>query len=103
MVLARALAADPHVLLCDELTSALDEHTSEHVLAMLRDRQQETGISIIWATHDLALARSFSDATLDLGPEGSGAGAHTAHDPTGPDHRDEAGLRDTAIRGRPPG
>jgi len=103
VVLARALAADPHVLLCDELTSALDEHTSEHVLATLRGRQQETGITIIWATHDLALARSFSDATLDLDPEGSGAGAHTAHDPAGPDHHDEAGLRGAALRGRPPG
>jgi peptide/nickel transport system ATP-binding protein len=102
VVLARALAADPHVLLCDELTSALDEHTSEHVLAMLHARQQETGITIIWATHDLALARSFSDATLDLDPDRSGAGVHAAPDPAGPDH-DEAGLRGIGLTGRPPG
>jgi peptide/nickel transport system ATP-binding protein len=66
VALARALAAQPHVLLCDEITSALDEHTSERVLQMLRARQQETGLTIVWATHDLALAERFCDATLDL-------------------------------------
>jgi peptide/nickel transport system ATP-binding protein len=66
VALARALAAQPHVLLCDEITSALDEHTSERVLQMLRARQRETGLTIVWATHDLALAERFSDATLDL-------------------------------------
>jgi peptide/nickel transport system ATP-binding protein len=66
VALARALAADPPVLLCDEMTSALDEHTSERVLQMLRTRQNETGLTIVWATHDLALAERFSDATLDL-------------------------------------
>jgi peptide/nickel transport system ATP-binding protein len=66
VALARALAADPEVLLTDEFTSALDEHTSERVLEMLRTRQQQTGLTVIWATHDLALARRFSDATFDL-------------------------------------
>jgi peptide/nickel transport system ATP-binding protein len=68
VALARALAAQPQVLLCDEMTSALDEHTSERVLQMLRTRQHETGLTIVWATHDLALAERFADATLDLGP-----------------------------------
>ena len=54
------------MLICDEITSALDERTSEHVLEMLRARQRETGLAIVWATHDVALARRFSDATLDL-------------------------------------
>jgi len=54
------------VLICDEITSALDERTSEHVLEMLRARQRETGLAIVWATHDVAPARRFSDATLDL-------------------------------------
>ncbi|HEV7808880.1 MAG TPA: ATP-binding cassette domain-containing protein [Solirubrobacteraceae bacterium] len=69
VALARALAADPLVLLCDEVTSALDEHTSEHVLQMLRARQHMTGLAVIWATHDLALASRFSDAVLDLDHE----------------------------------
>jgi peptide/nickel transport system ATP-binding protein len=66
VTLARALAADPHVLLCDEITSALDEQTSERVLEMLRARQRETGLTVVWATHDLALARRFADTTIDL-------------------------------------
>jgi peptide/nickel transport system ATP-binding protein len=71
VALARALAAEPHVLLCDEITSALDEDTSERVLQMLRARQQATGLTLVWATHDLALAERFSDATLDLDRERS--------------------------------
>jgi peptide/nickel transport system ATP-binding protein len=70
VVLARALAADPDVLVADEFTSALDEHTGDRVLELLRARQGESGLTIVWATHDLALARRFADATLDLDPEG---------------------------------
>ena len=68
VALARALAAEPYVLLCDEITSALDDDTSELVLQALRARQLESGLTILWATHDLALARRFSDATLNLEP-----------------------------------
>jgi ABC-type glutathione transport system ATPase component len=66
VALARALAADPHVLLCDEITSALDDHTSEHVLQTLLALQLTTGLTIVWATHDLTLARRFADAIVDL-------------------------------------
>jgi ABC-type cobalamin/Fe3+-siderophores transport system ATPase subunit len=38
---------------------------------MLRARQQATGLTLVWATHDLALAERFSDATLDLDRERS--------------------------------
>jgi peptide/nickel transport system ATP-binding protein len=69
VVLARALAADPHVLVADEFTAALDEHTGDRVLELLRARQEESGLAIVWATHDLALARRFADAMLDLDPE----------------------------------
>jgi peptide/nickel transport system ATP-binding protein len=69
VVLARALAADPHVLVADELTAALDEHTGERVLELLRARQEKSGLAIVWATHDLALAGRFADALLDLDPE----------------------------------
>jgi peptide/nickel transport system ATP-binding protein len=80
VALARALAADPHVLLCDEMTSALDVQTSHRVLEMLADRQKATGLTIIWATHDLALARRFADDTLDLDHERADLAASTAHD-----------------------
>jgi peptide/nickel transport system ATP-binding protein len=69
VVLARALAADPHVLVADEFTAALDEHTGDRVLELLRARQEESGLAIVWATHDLALAGRFADAMLDLAPE----------------------------------
>ena len=69
VALARALAAAPQVLLCDEMTSALDEQTSHRILEMLCARQRATGLTIIWSTHDLALARRFADDTLDLDPE----------------------------------
>jgi peptide/nickel transport system ATP-binding protein len=90
VALARALAADPHVLLCDEITSALDEQTSEHVLEMLRDRQRATGLTIIWATHDLALARRFADATADLDRGPSQTAVQTAGDAEDPAPRGEA-------------
>jgi len=80
VALARALAADPHVLLCDEMTSALDVQTSHRVLEMLYDRQEATGLTIIWATHDLALARRFADETLDLDHERADIAARTAPD-----------------------
>jgi peptide/nickel transport system ATP-binding protein len=91
VALARALAADPHVLLCDEITSALDERTSQRVLEMLRARQQETGLTIIWATHDLALARTFSDATLDLDQQRSKLAGPPTGSPEGSAQRDEVG------------
>jgi peptide/nickel transport system ATP-binding protein len=92
VALARALAADPHVLLCDEITSALDEQTSERVLEMLRARQLETGLTIVWATHDLALARRFSDVTLDLDHTRSQLSAHAAGEPERAVQRGEAGA-----------
>jgi ABC-type cobalamin/Fe3+-siderophores transport system ATPase subunit len=39
------------------------------VLELLRARQRESGLTIVWATHDLALAGRFADATLDLDEE----------------------------------
>jgi peptide/nickel transport system ATP-binding protein len=92
VALARALAADPQVLLCDEITSALDEQTSERVLEMLRARQLETGLTIVWATHDLALARRFSDATLDLDHTRSQLSAQEAGEPERAAQRGDAGA-----------
>lgn len=66
VAIARALAADPDVLLCDEITSALDPRTGEEVLEMLCQRQRETGLAVIWVTHDTKLARRFADEVLRL-------------------------------------
>jgi peptide/nickel transport system ATP-binding protein len=92
VALARALAADPHVLICDEMTSALDEHTSERVLEMLRARQRETGLTILWATHDLELAQRFSDVTLDLDLERPKPPARAAADLEDRPQRDGLGA-----------
>jgi ABC-type lipoprotein export system ATPase subunit len=53
------------------MTAALDEHTSQRILQMLRSRQQHSDLTIVWATHDRSLADSFADAILDLDPERS--------------------------------
>lgn len=59
--IARALALDPSVLLSDEATSALDPETTEQILALLRDINQRTGISIVLITHEMDVVRQIAD------------------------------------------
>jgi peptide/nickel transport system ATP-binding protein len=66
IAIARALAFDPDVLLCDEITSALDPRTGEEVLEMLHRCRCENGLAIIWVSHDLALAQRFADEVFRL-------------------------------------
>ncbi|MBC8081431.1 MAG: methionine ABC transporter ATP-binding protein [Gorillibacterium sp.] len=67
--IARALAGDPHVLLCDEATSALDPHTTNSILALLRDINQRFGLTIVLITHEMHVIRSICDrlAVIDNG------------------------------------
>lgn len=53
--IARALAADPKILLCDEATSALDPNTTESILELLKQINREFGITIILITHEMAV------------------------------------------------
>jgi len=59
--LARALAANPEIILCDEVTSALDTIVGANVISLLERLQDETGVAFIFISHDLATVSSFSD------------------------------------------
>nr|WP_263313931.1 methionine ABC transporter ATP-binding protein [Mammaliicoccus sp. Marseille-Q6498] len=59
--IARALANDPHVLLCDEATSALDPQTTDEILDLLVDINKELDLTIILITHEMHVIRKICD------------------------------------------
>jgi peptide/nickel transport system ATP-binding protein len=61
VVIAMALASNPSLLLADEPTTALDVTVQARVLHLLRDLQQQLGMSVIFVTHDLAVAAEIAD------------------------------------------
>ncbi|MEV0686034.1 ATP-binding cassette domain-containing protein [Nocardia sp. NPDC050378] len=69
VALARALAADPAVLICDEITTALDQHTAAGVMTLLDRLRTEHGTAVLLISHDMALvARHCTDLlVLDHG------------------------------------
>ncbi len=59
--IARALAAQPDIIICDEVTSALDPLVAEEILRLLRRIQDETGVAYLFITHDLGTVRRIAN------------------------------------------
>ncbi len=60
--IARALAAKPRLIICDEVTSALDPLVAEGILKLLLDLQAREGVAYLFITHDLATVKSIADS-----------------------------------------
>ncbi|WP_127144522.1 ABC transporter ATP-binding protein [Pelagibacterium montanilacus] len=76
--IARALAVEPDLIVCDEITSALDVSTQAQIVALIADIQKRMGVALLFISHDLGLVRAIADRTavmylgriMEAGPAG---------------------------------
>jgi peptide/nickel transport system ATP-binding protein len=61
--IARALAADPDLIICDEPTSALDQLVADEILKLLKKLQDDLGVAYLFITHDLGIVRRIAHRT----------------------------------------
>lgn len=66
VAIARAFAAEPDLLLCDEITSALDVSVQAHVLELLQGIQRKSGAACLFISHDLGVIKRVADETVVL-------------------------------------
>jgi peptide/nickel transport system ATP-binding protein len=66
VAIARALAADPEVLVCDEITSSLDAATAEEIMNMLSDLRSSRDLALIMITHEIPLAVRYTSTAVVL-------------------------------------
>jgi peptide/nickel transport system ATP-binding protein len=66
VAIARAFAAQPDLILCDEITSALDVSVQAHVLSLLASMQRKTGTACMFISHDLGVVREIAHSCVVL-------------------------------------
>ena len=66
VAIARALACEPEVLICDEITSALDVSVQAAIIQLLEDLRSREHLAILFVTHNLALVRTIADRVMVL-------------------------------------
>ncbi|OQD57325.1 ABC transporter ATP-binding protein [Streptomyces phaeoluteigriseus] len=86
VAIARALAADPDVLICDEITSALDSATAEAIMDLLVRLREERGTALVLISHDLLLIADRTDTVTVLDAGRTAESGPTAAVFTAPGH-----------------